>query len=110
MKRGETSQVKYDLVGKIGAGTHLTRKTVAMILKGISPAKFAMYRHNPEEFISKVTKLINEEKATMIVDDITYNKTDGTYDSEIFTAEKIKTFLRRILPRKMCRTMYLPME
>ena len=88
LKRSEMSQVKYDLIGEIGAGTHLTRKTVAMILKGISPAKFTMYRHNPEEFISKVTKLINEEKATMIVDDITYNKTDGTYDSEIFTAEK----------------------
>ena len=72
-KRSEVSQVKYDLIGEIGAGTHLTRKTVAMILKGISPAKFTMYRHNPEEFISKVTKLINEEKATMIVDDITYN-------------------------------------
>ena len=28
--------------------------TVAAILKGISPAKFAIYRHNPEEFISKV--------------------------------------------------------
>ena len=100
LKRGETSQVKYDLVGKIGAGTHLTRKTVAMILKGISPAKFVMYRHNPEEFISKVTKLINEEKATMIVDDITYNKTDGTYDSEIFTAEKNKDFSKAYLAKK----------
>lgn len=100
LKRGETSQVKYDLVGKIGAGTHLTRKTVAMILKGISSAKFAMYRHNPEEFISKVTKLINEEKATMIVDDITYNKTDGTYDSEIFTAEKNKDFSKAYPAKK----------
>ncbi|PAK20856.1 restriction endonuclease subunit R [Megasphaera elsdenii] len=100
LKRGETSQVKYDLVGKIGAGTHLTRKTVAMILKGISSAKFTMYRHNPEEFISKVTKLINEEKATMIVDDITYNKTDGTYDSEIFTAEKNKDFSKAYPAKK----------
>lgn len=100
LKRSEMSQVKYDLIGEIGAGTHLTRKTVAMILKGISPAKFAMYRHNPEEFISKVTKLINEEKATMIVDDITYNKTDGTYDSEIFTAEKNKDFSKAYPAKK----------
>ena len=99
-KRSEMSQVKYDLIGEIGAGTHLTRKTVAMILKGISPAKFTMYRHNPEEFISKVTKLINEEKATMIVDDITYNKTDGTYDSEIFTAEKNKDFSKAYPAKK----------
>lgn len=100
LKRSEMSQVKYDLIGAIGAGTHLTRKTVAMILKGISPAKFTMYRHNPEEFISKVTKLINEEKATMIVDDITYNRTDGTYDSEIFTAEKNKDFSKAYPAKK----------
>ena len=100
LDRGETSQVKYDLIGKIGAGTHLTRKTVTAILKGISPLKFAMYVNNPEEFISKVSRLINEEKATMIVDDITYNKTDGTYDSEIFTAEKNKDFSRAYLAKK----------
>ena len=100
LDRGETSQVKYDLIGKIGAGTHLTRRTVTAILKGISPLKFAMYVNNPEEFISKVSRLINEEKATMIVDDITYNKTDGTYDSEIFTAEKNKDFSRAYLAKK----------
>ena len=100
LDRGEISQVKYDLIGKIRAGTHLTRRTVAAILKGISPAKFAMYKHNPEEFISKVIRLINEEKATMIVDDITYNETDGTYDSSIFTAEKNKDFSRAYLAKK----------
>ena len=100
LDRGETSQVKYDLIGKIGAGTHLTRRTVTAILKGISPLKLAMYVNNPEEFISKVSRLINEEKATMIVDDITYNKTDGTYDSEIFTAEKNKDFSRAYLAKK----------
>jgi hypothetical protein len=100
LKRGETSQVKYDLIGKIGAGTHLTRRTVTAILKGISPLKFAMYRNNPEEFISKVSRLINEEKATMIVDDITYNQTDGKYDSEIFTAEKNKDFSKAYRAQK----------
>ncbi len=82
------SQVKYDLIGKIREGTHLTRKTVAKILSRISSPKFNMFRENPEEFIVKVSKLINEEKAAMIVNDITYNEIDGTYDSNIFTAEK----------------------
>lgn len=100
LQRGETSQVKYDLIGKISAGTHLTRRTVTAILKGISRIKFSMYRNNPEEFISKIVKLINEEKATMIVDDITYNKTDGTYDSSIFTAEKNKDFSKAYLAKK----------
>lgn len=100
LKRGETSQVKYDLIGKVGAGTHLTRKTVAKILYKIDPLKFAMYKNNPEEFISKVCRLINEEKAAMIVDDITYNKTDGTYDSSIFMSEKNRDFAKAYRAKK----------
>lgn len=94
------SQIKYDLIGKISAGTHLTRRTVVRILKGILPVKFSMYRQNPEEFITKVIKLINEEKATMIVADITYNQTDRTYNSEIFTAEKNKDFSKAYKAKK----------
>ena len=79
LDRGETSQVKYDLIGKIGAGSHLPRRTVTAIMNGISPLKFAMYVNNPEEFISKVSRLINEEKATMIVDDITAKRKIAKY-------------------------------
>ncbi len=93
LKHAEISQVRYDLVGKIAEGTVLTRRTVTAILKGIEPLKFAMFRNNPEEFISKVIRLIREQKATMIVEHITYNTIDGSYDSNIFTAEKHgKTF------------------
>ena len=81
---------KYDLIGKIVTGTTLTRKTIVRILQGISPAKFYMYKLNPEEFISKVIRLINEQKATMIIDHVTYNVTDGTYDTDIFTANQTK--------------------
>lgn len=88
LKHAEISQVKYDLIGKIAEGTVLTRKTVAAILKGIYPEKFAMFQNNPEEFISKVTRLIKEQKATTIVEHITYNQIEGEYDSSIFTAEK----------------------
>ena len=91
LKRGEVSQIKYDLVGKIAEGTVLTRKTVVEIIKGISPVKFAMYKANPEEFIAKVIRLINEQKATMIVEHISYDQIEGEYDSTIFTAEKTTT-------------------
>ena len=66
----------------------LTRRTVAAILQGIRSTTFAMYRNNPEEFIAKVTRLIKEQKATMIVEHITYDTIEGSYDSSIFTAEK----------------------
>lgn len=93
LKHTEVSQIKYDLVGKIADGTVLTRRTVTAILKGIDPMKFAMFQNNPEEFISKVIRLIKEQKATMIVEHITYDTIDGGYDSSIFTAEKHgKTF------------------
>ena len=93
LKHAETSQVKYDLVGKIAEGTVLARRSAAAILKGINPAKFYMFRNNPEEFISKVIRLIKEQKATMIVEHITYDQIEGSYDSSIFTAEKHgKTF------------------
>ncbi len=91
LKRSDVSQIKYDLVGKIAADTVLTRKTVGEIIKGISPVKFAMYKANPEEFITKVVRLINEQKATMIVEHISYDQIEGKYDSTIFTAEKSST-------------------
>lgn len=88
LKHSEISQVKYDLIGKISEATILTRQTVAQILEKISPYKFAMFKNNPEEFIMKVIRLIKDEKATMIVEHITYNQIEGNYDSTIFTAEK----------------------
>ena len=83
-----TSAVRYDLVGEIARRTSLTRKTVCAILRGIRPAKLAMFRNNPEEFIGNVSRLIRDEKATIIVDHISYNRLDETYDSDIFTREK----------------------
>ena len=88
LKHAETSQIKYDLIGKIAEGTVLTRRTVAAILKGIRASTFMMFRHNPEEFIAKAIRLIREQKATMIVEHITYDQIEGSYDSSIFTAEK----------------------
>ena len=66
LKHAETSQIKYDLIGKVAEGTTLTRKTVSAILQGIRADKLYMFKNNPEEFITKVIRLINEQKATMI--------------------------------------------
>ena len=88
LKHAETSKIKYDLIGKIAEGTTLTRKTSAAILQGLKLDKIGMFKNNPEEFISKVIKLIKEQKATMIVEHISYDKIDGEYDSNIFTADK----------------------
>ena len=89
LKHAESSKIKYDLVGKIAKETTLTRKTIVAILKGLDLDKIYMFKNNPEEFISKVAKLINEQKATMIVEHISYTESsEEPYDSTIFTAEK----------------------
>lgn len=92
------SQTKYDLVGEIAKGATLMRKTVVAILKRIDASKFAMFKSNPEEFISKVIKTIKEQKATMIVECIRYNTIDDTYDSTIFTNEKHSSTYERAIP------------
>ena len=88
VRNTDVGKLKYDLIGKIAEGTTLTRRTVASILKGIRLDKLYMFRNNPEEFISKVSRLINEQKATMIVEHITYNRIEGAFDSSIFTTGK----------------------
>jgi type III restriction enzyme len=88
LKHAATSQVKYDLIGKIAEGTTLTRRTVAAILAGIEKPVFACFKQNPEEFIAKAIRLIKEQKATMIVEHISYDQIEKQYDSSIFTAEK----------------------
>ena len=83
-----TSSVPYDVVGDIARGARLTRRTVVKILKGIG-MKALLFKNNPEEFIRNVIKVIRDEKATMIVDHITYNPTKAEpYDSTIFVPER----------------------
>lgn len=88
LERTEGSLVKYDLVGRVAEGAKLTRRSAARILSGIKPSAFAMFRNNPEEFIAKAIRFIEEQRAAMIADRITYNRIDGSYDNDIFTAEK----------------------
>ena len=100
LDRGANSAVKYDVIGKIAEGAKLTRRTAAHIVAGVRPTVFAMLQNNPEEFIAKAIRLINEEKAAMIVEEITYNRTEGVYDSAIFTAEKNSDFSRAYHAKK----------
>lgn len=83
------SAVKYDLIGKIAEGTQLTRRTTAEILKGINSAVFALFRINPESFIAEAVRLINEQKATMVIEHLAYDPVDERYELEkIFTVNQ----------------------
>jgi type III restriction enzyme len=84
------NSVKFDLIGKIVEETGLTRLAVVSILKGISKEKFALFSQNPEEFIIKISRIINEQKATAIVQYIEYTLLTEKYDSTIFTEPTLK--------------------
>ena len=84
------SAVKYDLVGKLVEETGLTRKAVIAILTGIQPVVFNQFRENPEEFIIKASSLINDQKATAIIQHITYHVLDDRYDTDVFTDPTLK--------------------
>ena len=85
-----SSNVKYDLIGKLVEETGLTRKAVIQILQGIQPTTFNQFKNNPEEFIIKVAGLINDEKATAIIEHITYDVLDDKYGIDVFTDPTIK--------------------
>lgn len=85
-----SSNVKYDLIGKLVEETGLTRKAIIRILQGIQPETFNQFKDNPEEFIIKAAALINDEKATAIIEHITYDVMDEKYGTEVFTDPTIK--------------------
>ena len=84
------SAVKYDLIGRLAEETKLTRATVASVLQGINKAVFSQYRTNPEDFMQKAARLMNEQKATVIVEHIAYDPTGDTHTMDIFTQDKPK--------------------
>lgn len=84
------SNIKYDLVGKLVDETGLTRKAIIAILQGIQLAVFNQFKDNPEEFIIKAAALINDQKATAIIEHITYDVLDDHYGMDVFTDPTIK--------------------
>lgn len=82
------SLVRYDLLGKIGENTELTRQTVAAILTGIQPAVFGQFKENPEHFIAEASRIVAEQKATMVIERLSYDGLTERYDVDIFTANQ----------------------
>ena len=81
----EQISVTYDLVGEVAQAAKVTRRTAATILSRISPLKFSLYKRNPEEFIKKASSIIVDEKATTIIDHVSYHQLDEEFDTDIFT-------------------------
>lgn len=79
--------IRYDLIGQVASRTNLTRRTVVAVLSKINSAVFSQFKHNPEAFISEVSRIINEQQAKLIVQNIAYELTQERYDSnDIFVS------------------------
>ena len=84
------NNVQYDLISELSksqndGGTSLTRETIAEILSGIESIVFDKFKTNPEEFIHNAIQLINEQKASIVVEHIEYDKLNEKWDGgEIF--------------------------
>ena len=87
--------IKYDLIKELAKWTNLTRKTIVSILHWINIHKFNQFRTNPESFINKVTRIINEQKSTTLINNIIYSKIDRTYKDDIFTINNFKWSLNK---------------
>lgn len=84
------SAVKYDLLGTIAEKTQLMRQTIAAILTGVHKLTFDQFKANPEDFILKASGIINEQKATVIIEHLAYDPIEDRYGVDIFTQEKPK--------------------
>lgn len=82
--------VRYDLIAEIAKETKLTRKTIVNILQKLRADTFHNFKVNPESFIKEISKIINNGKATTLINNIIYSKTDKTYSDEIFTINNFK--------------------
>jgi len=91
------SAVKYDLIGKLAEDTQLTRRTIAEILRNINGIVFMQYRYNPEDFMMKAAQIINEQKATMVIEHLTYSPVEDRHElADIFTVNKQNDFSRAV--------------
>jgi type III restriction enzyme len=84
------STVQYDLVGNIAQQVQLTRSTVANILSGLNESVFKQFSDNPEGFIRDISRLIQEQKATAVIEHLRYDTLIGQHSSDIFTASHSK--------------------
>lgn len=101
-----SSSVRYDLIGKMVSETGLTRKAVTAILQGIYKTVFDQFRENPEEFIIRASHCINEQKATAIIEHISYDKRKETFDTDIFTEPELKKGQLGVNAMKAKRHLY----
>lgn len=81
---------KENITGKRFTKLLLVPLSLLFMFVVIEKVTFEQFHRNPEEFIIKATNLINDQKVTVIIEHITYNKLDDSYSTDIFTEPTLK--------------------
>lgn len=96
-----SQNIRYDLIGKIVENTGITRADTVAILQKVKPETFEKFKQNPEEFILKASKIINEQKSAAVIEHISYTPLQDRYETAIFTENSIKGQLgKNAMPSK----------
>ena len=84
------SDVRYNLIEQIMEGVKLSGMTIQKIMSQLEKKVFEQFKRGPEDFISQTVALINEEKATAIIEHLSYDLTSETYSTDIFTQNQVR--------------------
>lgn len=86
-----------DLLTDLQDKTHLTRRSLAKILK--QSRRLNDFKHNPQQFIDFAAEAINRTKRLALVDGIRYQRIgdDHYYAQELFEKEELTGYLKNTL-------------
>ncbi len=84
-----------DILSELQDRTHLTRKSLARILKECG--RLSDFIRNPQAFIDLAAKAINRCKCMALVDGIKYIKLGDFYAQELWTHEELTGYLKNML-------------
>jgi len=76
------NDVTFDLIGELAVPTNLTRRAIVAILQKINSDVFVQFKMNPEAFIRESIRLINEQKASTVIEHITYSTLDDKWEAK----------------------------
>lgn len=98
-ENGETDVIEFDeedialpdIVTFLQNQTDLTRNTIVRILTESNTLD--QFKKNPQEYMEKCARLVNNEMKNLIKDGIKYTKTGEYYDQELFANEELFGYL-----------------
>jgi type III restriction enzyme len=95
-----------DLFRRLVDATGLKRQTIIRIIK--ESHRFDDYKFNPEEFITQVSRIINDTKKQFMIDSIKYEKSSEYYSaSEVFDDEDLFAYEKNtLLPVNKNKTLF----